>query len=71
MEDKKKDIKKDIVSPMYRIIMGTISLLSGVGMGITSGFSFYNPESGAIWALITLGSTLIGLGISKELKHRG
>ena len=64
------DKKKDIASPTYRIIMGTISLLSGIGVGITSGFDFYNPESGVVWALITLGAALIGIGLTKEFKHR-
>ncbi|MBC8147304.1 MAG: hypothetical protein H8E98_04910 [Bacteroidetes bacterium] len=48
--------------------MGTISLLSGITVGVLSGFNFYNPESSVVWSLITLGSTLIGLGLVKEFK---
>lgn len=59
---------KDITSARYRIIMGTVSLVSGIAVGVISGFDFYNPEGSVVWALITLGSTLIGVGLTKELK---
>ena len=57
-----------IISAKYRIIMGTISLISGIAMAILSGFTWYNPETSSIWALISLGSCLIGLGLVKEFK---
>jgi hypothetical protein len=55
-------------SPSYRIIMGTLSLLTAIVMGIFSGFAYYNPDSSVIWALISLGSALIGLGLVKTFK---
>lgn len=54
-----------IVTAKYRIIMGTISLSSGIASQLLSGFVFYNPDVSGTWALITLGSTLIGLGLVK------
>ena len=62
---------KDVISANYRIVIGTISLLTGIAMAVLSGFEFYNPDSSSIWALLTLGSGLIGAGLVKEFKHRG
>jgi hypothetical protein len=60
-------MKKDpIVSADYRIRIGTLSLLVGIIMSVLSGFDFYNPDSGVVWALLTLGSALIGVGIVKQ-----
>jgi len=57
-----------IVSAKYRIIMGTIPLMTAVTMAALGGFEWYNPDSANVLALIGLGSTLIGLGLVKEIK---
>ena len=59
-----------IVKAEYRIIMGTISLSCGIVSAMLSGFNFYNPEPSVIWALISLGSTLVGIGLVKEFKSK-
>lgn len=55
-----------VVSAKYRIIVGTLALVCGIGVAVMSGFEFYNPDSSSIWALMTLGGTLIGLGLVKK-----
>ncbi len=57
-----------IVKNTYRIIAGSIALGSGIISSLLSGFEFYNPSDSAIWALMTLGSALIGLGLIKKNK---
>jgi hypothetical protein len=59
---------KSLVSANYRITMGTISLSFGIVSQVLSGFNWYNPDSSGIWALLTLGSTLIGIGLVKEFR---
>ena len=60
--------KTTIVSANYRIKMGTISLVIGIVMAALSGFDFYNPDSSVVWSLLTLGATLIGIGLIKDFR---